>query len=188
MKTGRFILGLIALTTIIIWVSIPHDDLDEATLLNFLDYQYQRSHGQLPEEGLLDSIFDTHSYFSFDSYCAFESDAATFARCWEPMHGAHEHILIERYPTTQAAQSAFQNRACETWINFNGLRACQSYSEGIQYEHHRLTNIVTWQDQHRIYQVRQEYHSTMPPFGTDMMSLSNMFFEETVAFEFINQR
>ena len=188
MKTGRFIFGLIALTTIIIWVAFPHDAADEATVLNFRDYRYMQSHGHLPEEGLLDSIFDTPSYFSFDSYCTFESDAATFARCWEPMHGAREYILIERYPTTQAAQSAFQNRNCETWIDFNNHRACQSYSEGIQYNHHRLTNIVTWQDHHRIYQVRQEYHSTMPPFGTDMMSLSNIVFEETVAFEFTMQR
>lgn len=187
MKTGRFIFGLMILMLVIIWVSIPHDDLDEVTLLNFLDQQYLRSHGHFPEEGLINSVFDTYNYYSPDSYCTFDSEAIIYAACWEPMAGAYNYILIERYPTAQAAQAAFQNITCETWIDFNSRRACQAYSEGIQYEHHRLTNIVTWQDYHRIYQVRQEYHSTMPPFGNNMMSLSNMFFEEAVARELITQ-
>jgi hypothetical protein len=76
-------------------------------------------------------------------------------------------VSIERFPTEARAESAYSERECDEWLEFHGYRACHLYlyrdaSEPAMGGHYRITSIIAWQDQHRIFEVQNEFHSTIP--------------------------
>jgi hypothetical protein len=76
-------------------------------------------------------------------------------------------VSIERFPTQAEAQAGFEGRECDEWLDFHGYQACHSYlyrdaSDPAMGGHYRITSVISWQDQNRIFEVQNEFHSTIP--------------------------
>lgn len=140
--------------------------LDEETLRQVADEQFVLENGQLPEDAAVDAgVPDWVS--RVNSECYSNQSEQLYIRCWEPMAGARSYVSIERFPTEADAQAAFAARECGEQMDFHGYEACHNYtyrdaSEPSMGGHYRITSIISWQDQHRIFEVQNEFHSTIP--------------------------